>query len=810
MKVTKNRLNWLITVSFLLLCGLIYGLLFSKAHANDYANIINRTGTPSMMKDYDSYGNQRFNPLFDNGSWHGFLLPERSNSYGAFTGPMIIAEEYSLFLADKLEQLTIINRDNQQPIDLSITKVTTKSLPGKLYQHYQLSELTLTLELHFVSNRNALITTTIENHTNSSLNLTLTWQGQLLNQWTKDKTVSAALPGWSRTIEATENGIDISLGKVRKTWHVMTSGQSLYGIKRSISAKTQINSDSLSYSSRTDISIKAHQKSTLYTTQSYWHNAVEVIKGQLLTTKILANPMHYIEQSKKRWQGYLKLVLPNQKESKIVVKAIETLNGNWRSPAGALTHDMVSPSVTARWFNGAWAWDSWKHAYAMAHFNPTVAKANIEALFEYQVTANDPLRPQDEGMIVDAIFYNKDSARQGDGGNWNERNTKPPLAAWAVWSVYQQTKDVDWLKGLYPKLMAYHQWWYRNRDHNQNGLVEYGATKHRLHNNSDGQISFKVQLSTKDQFTKRKLPQCKALKDSWYQCHGMDLYEQVLDWADYQALDIGAQHGAGWESGMDNAARFGFISDEQLKKYATNHYQGDLKRARKDWQVRFFANTDKKGVLLGFSINQESVELNSYLTKEKRILAMMANALGHTTQADLLSKQATELAKRINTCFYDKNSGFYYDRLITKDSQDCDGKLLTDRGRGPEGWSPLWANIADKDKAAKVAAMMLDKKEFNTHIPLGTAALTNPAYHPDIYWRGRVWLDQVYFGIKGLKNYGYDKQANLLLNKLLNNAKGLKNDSAIRENYNPETGAVQGATNFGWSAAHLYMLSAQD
>ncbi|MCJ8268708.1 MAG: hypothetical protein MJK04_04810 [Psychrosphaera sp.] len=209
-------------------------------------------------------------------------------------------------------------------------------------------------------------------------------------------------------------------------------------------------------------------------------------------------------------------------------------------------------------------------------------------------------------------------------------------------------------------------------------------------------------------------------------------------------------------------------------------------------------------------MNQESVELNSYLAKEKRILAKMADALGHTKQANLLSKQAIELAKRVNACFYDENSGFYYDRLITKNSQDCEGKLLTARGRGPEGWSPLWANIADKDKAAKVVAVMLDKKEFNTHIPLGTAALTNPAYHPDIYWRGRVWLDQVYFGIKGLKNYGYDKQANLLLNKLLNNAKGLKNDSAIRENYNPETGAVQGATNFGWSAAHLYMLSAQD
>ncbi len=42
--------------------------------------------------------------------------------------------------------------------------------------------------------------------------------------------------------------------------------------------------------------------------------------------------------------------------------------------------------------------------------------------------------------------------------------------------------------------------------------------------------------------------------------------------------------------------------------------------------------------------------------------------------------------------------------------------------------------------------------------------------------------------------------------QLLENAEGLSGNGAIRENYNPETGAVQGASNFSWSAAHLLML----
>lgn len=55
---------------------------------------------------------------------------------------------------------------------------------------------------------------------------------------------------------------------------------------------------------------------------------------------------------------------------------------------------------------------------------------------------------------------------------------------------------------------------------------------------------------------------------------------------------------------------------------------------------------------------------------------------------------------------------------------------------------------------------MLDTSKFNSPmIPLGTASMDNPAYGPDIYWRGRVWLDQFYFGVRGMDNYGYGVEA---------------------------------------------------
>ncbi|MEI5579519.1 MGH1-like glycoside hydrolase domain-containing protein, partial [Streptomyces brasiliscabiei] len=80
------------------------------------------------------------------------------------------------------------------------------------------------------------------------------------------------------------------------------------------------------------------------------------------------------------------------------------------------------------------------------------------AVFEHQITEDDPLRPWDAGFIPDLVAYNKSPERGGDGTNWNERNTKPSLAAWAVWQVFEHTNDSQWLEMIYPKLVAYRHW----------------------------------------------------------------------------------------------------------------------------------------------------------------------------------------------------------------------------------------------------------------------------------------------------------------------------------------------------------------
>lgn len=176
---------------------------------------------------------------------------------------------------------------------------------------------------------------------------------------------------------------------------------------------------------------------------------------------IVTNPSKYVAEHNKRWEDYLSKVLRPQMPqaySRIAVKSVVTLISNWRSAKGGLLHEGVVPSHAVGYFVGFWAWDSWKHAVALASFAPELAKNQVRAMFDYQ---------QEDGMIIDCIYVNK--------GENNSRDSKPPLAAWAVDEIFKATNDTAFVKEMYPQLLKYYRWWYTHRDHDHNGICEFGA-----------------------------------------------------------------------------------------------------------------------------------------------------------------------------------------------------------------------------------------------------------------------------------------------------------------------------------------------
>ncbi|MGF1806435.1 alpha-glucosidase, partial [Aliivibrio sifiae] len=751
----------------------------NELKAAQFKDVIDRTGSPEYMRDYDFDDHQRFNPFFDMGSWHGHLLPDNDDGMGGFPGTALLTEEYINFMANNFDRLSVFKDGKKVEFTME-----AYSLLGALVQVLSSDDVKVEMTLRFATNRTSLVETKIT--TNSPVELV--WDGELIEgnhakeeKSQSDKTIAEAYPDYDRQIEATDDGLKVTFGEVRATWSLLTSGDSEYQVHKSIPTTTTV--DGVSFTSKASI----EQSTTIYTTYSHVLTAEENQAEQAKITDILANPNQYLIATEKRWEEYLDKGLTNPnatpEQERVAVKAMETLNGNWRGAAGAMEFDSVTPSVTARWFSGnqTWPWDTWKQAYAMAHFNPEVAKDNIRAMFAYQIQADDKVRPWDAGFIPDLLAYNTSPERGGDGGNWNERNTKPSLAAWAVMEVYKTTEDKAWLEEMYPKLVAYHDWWLRNRDNNGNGVPEYGASRDKAHNTDSGDMLFTVERGNKKE-----------------ELAGLDKYQEIIKSGDYDHIEISAQTAASWESGRDDAAAFGFIDKDQLDAYVANGGK------RSDWEVKFAQNRDKDGTLLGYSLLQESVDQASYMFSDNQYLAQMADILGKDTDAKEFREKADKLANYINTCMFDEGTGFFYDiRIEDKPlANGCAGKPIVERGKGPEGWSPLFNKAATQANADAVVKVMKDTSEFNTYIPLGTAALSSPAFGPDIYWRGRVWVDQFYFGLKGMESYGYRDDAVEMAGAFFDHADGLVGDSPIRENYNPLTGDQQGAPNFSWSSAH--------
>lgn len=864
----------------------------SQLIASRFKNIIDRSGNPIAVRDLLG-GNMRHIPLFDAGAWHGHTL-SKENGALAFGGVALVTEEYAVFMADRFDALRLFGADGAEiPLNL----VEAYSIPGALVQKYKgFDGLTAEMTLRFVSDRTTLVQTTVNNPNN--IELMGLWEGRLLanyganagnlttNANSEIMTVEEAYPSYSRRINVTEDGLEVLFGKVDNAWSLATSGQSRFRVARSIKPEhSNIADDGKGFIQQAKLG--SAETITLYT--SYTHTLdVDDNESSLITlTDIMAKPVEYMNASAKRWEEYLNKGLSNPAalaHERVAVKAIETLHANWRGDAGSIVTDTVTPSVTAPWFSGnlTWPWDTWKQAYAMAHFNPDVAMDNIRTVFQFQIQSDDALRPWDKGYLLDVVGYNLSTERYeamkaagldvsklsaSPVSNWNERNTKPSLASWAVWEVYSALKNEHdreadaqaWLEEMYPKLVAYHDWWLNARDTNKNGIPEYGGAKdpvHTIYQNDVTSGSWGTDAALDEmKFQYKTDTSC----DAWINESGVEKYNALLLSGDYTELYIPAKTAASWESGRDDAAVFGFIDTiddlqgwsreptqeearltDQLGRYANglNGFINDytiasvdgksvvtytdaseanmekLAQAKKDWEVRFNENTGSDSKLSGYSLLQESVDQASYWYSDNDYLSQIATVLGKGDDAKTFSDNAIKTKEYINRCMFDVGTGYYYDITINVDdngdiaplANGCAGLPLTHRGMGPEGWSPLFNRVADQAKADAVISNMLDSKKFNTTVPLGTLAADSPAYGADIYWRGRVWLDQFYFGVRGMDNYGYGNEALEYVNRLFKNAEGLTADRPIQENYNPETGAVQGANNFSWSSAHLYML----
>ncbi|MGB0860059.1 MAG: hypothetical protein ACPGSJ_08815, partial [Pseudoalteromonas spongiae] len=281
---------------------------------------LNREGAPQSAKYYDSYGNQQANPLFDLGSWHGFLQPKHENA-GSFAGPAIVFEEYTLYFAEYIEMLSIAV-DGSEYQRLSELPSSISSELGYYKQTFTTNSFNIDIYLSFVSTRSSVIDTHISNLTEKPLNLSLKWQGQLTKHWKSDDDDYI----WQVTPQISSQAIAWQFGQTRDTWHKLNDSTARFKIARSIASKSAFNPVEQSYRSTSGLTVLPANSRLLTTVLSYTHNQHESDSEDVKISAWLNNKKPAYLNAKTRWQSLAnKLSNQHNEQAKgLAIKALET------------------------------------------------------------------------------------------------------------------------------------------------------------------------------------------------------------------------------------------------------------------------------------------------------------------------------------------------------------------------------------------------------------------------------------------------------------------------------------------------------
>ncbi len=352
----------------------------------------------------------------DAGSWMGFTIPQADRWVNGFCGPFSL--DNRIWFAQSAVCAGFLDSDAEMTPD------STSYFPGETYMEASSEDGKICQRMNFIDSSTALLQVT----TDAAKGFLLTGKGwnSHIRLEKDEQTITAYHP----------NGEIVQL---------------------TFTPDIVLDCNGKNYTARTEPGCKH-----INVAVSFYFSDKELASGSQKSIALLQDPQAGLAANARRWEDYLQKTLRKDmrhKYNRIAAKSVVTLISNWRTQRGGLLHEGVIPSHAVTYFMGFWAWDSWRFSAALARFAPELAKNNIRAMFDYQ---------WEDGMIIDCIYT--------DPAENNTRDSKPPLACWAVDEILTYNRDTAFVKEMYPQLLAYYKWWYQKRDHNRNGMCEFGCT----------------------------------------------------------------------------------------------------------------------------------------------------------------------------------------------------------------------------------------------------------------------------------------------------------------------------------------------
>jgi hypothetical protein len=427
------------------------------------------------------------------------------------------------------------------------------------------------------------------------------------------------------------------------------------------------------------------------------------------------------------------------KDDMLLRQAKTVLNFNW---VGEYT--MPGP----RLYPHQWSWDTALIAIGYSHYDLGRATSCLRHLFEAQwkngLLPQIVFNPDFDDYFPGPNFWHATESPDSPRDPQTSGVVMPPVHATAVLAVYRNAEDQArakaFLEYVFPRLVAWHEYLYGERDPAGEALV--------------------------------------YIRHPWES--GMDnspMWDQILQRLQLRADQIPAYKRV----------------DTQVAAAAARPTSAAYDRFA--YLVKLFAdrNYDEARIREDCPFLVQDVLFNSLLCRSERDMAEMARILGEDPIP--FEERAQKTARAIEEKLWDEEHGAYLDYDLVGDRPLC-------VYFGPNLTGPLFAGIPDEDRAKRTVDT-LENVGFGlsdeTVTPIPSYDMRGFGFDPERYWRGPVWINIDWFLMHGLKRYGYDKHAERLRQTIVD----LCSDEGFREYFDPETGAGQGSVLFSWTAALL-------
>jgi hypothetical protein len=434
------------------------------------------------------------------------------------------------------------------------------------------------------------------------------------------------------------------------------------------------------------------------------------------------------------------------KDDMLIRQARAVLDFNW-------TGEYTMPGP--RLYPHQWSWDSAFIAIGCCRYDQERAERELRHLFDAQwkngLLPQLVFNPQFTNYFPGPNFWHAKESPDAPEHRKTSGVVQPPLHATAALYIYRHAEDEgkarDFLEYAFSKLDAWHDYLYRERDPEGEGLV--------------------------------------YIRHPWES--GMDnspMWDHIMQRLHLRAEQIPRYHRA----------------DVHTVSAADRPSSGAYDRFA--YLVEFFADRayDEAKIREDCPFLVQDVLFNSLLHKADRDLAEIARILGKdpSPYEDLAKKTRSAMEQKL----WDEDAGTYLDYDLV------DGRTIYVYF-APNLAGPLYAGIVEQDRAERVVDT-LENDGFGLAdkaiTPVPSYDLHGFGFSEERYWRGPVWINIDWFLMRGLETYGYQNHAERLRTTIVE----LSRNAGFHEYFDPFTGMGLGSILFSWSAALLLDILSED